>query len=448
MRTSRRVNLRCPTITAQPLSMGRVTTLGAEGWYCIPCHPRTAFDCDWPTYAMLGLDPASLAKGNVNPADPILPVTEADDIISAHPTALRHRHTRLVAMDAFPFIYSTVTFWFGPCATYEGVYGVEDLPWYPSHAPNYYPDPPCGGIGCGCRGGPVWHVGFSHSKVKTRDLSVLERCTEDAYRKTEHCLGVIWSDGGSTNLLTLLHLNDLTDGILSNLYFTAQTDAKGEKNVVTNNVLEFLGKPNDMEPRVFHIELRHREKGDAVFDRLWLVVNSPETLVRFNLWYAINSANMDWTLTLPPPFTSIDISGKLVSPDKNKWETPEKKSTYLHHNAVYDMRSERVTGGYGHQACYDAKGFLITNTIAAGTADLVAPYWKGMPVFAKEHRNEDVYPFIRALQLDGNPCLVKTLTIPKTLSRPCVYQGDYLDQYLKCRPIIPTGTQPRPQKGE
>ena len=57
--------------------------------------------------------------------------------------------------------------------------------------------------------------------------------------------------------------------------------------------------------------------------------------------------------------------------------------------------------GHGHQACYDANGFLITTGVAAGSADFVAPTKRGGFI---GHQAEDVHPFIRALQLDGNPC--------------------------------------------
>ena len=109
------------------------------------------------------------------------------------------------------------------------------------------------------------------------------------------------------------------------------------------------------------------------------------------------------------------------------------------------MRSRQVAGDRGHQACYDARGFLITQGIAAGSADFVSTVnsW-GYTVISPGHRKHDVYPFIRALQLDGNPCLPNFVDAPTNLKRPCLYQGAYLKQYLECRPAIPTGTQPRP----
>lgn len=97
------------------------------------------------------------------------------------------------------------------------------------------------------------------------------------------------------------------------------------------------------------------------------------------------------------------------------------------------MRTE-TTLIQGNQAFYDANGVIITNTIVAGIADRYAPYddcgW-ARPSF--KHRDYDVYPFLRAIQLDGNPCSVNLMN---EISRPCLYQGSYLDEYLKYRPII------------
>ena len=50
-----------------------------------------------------------------------------------------------------------------------------------------------------------------------------------------------------------------------------------------------------------------------------------------------------------------------------------------------------------------------------------------------KHVKEDVDPFIWAILLDGNPCSVNLMN---EISRPCLYQGSYLDEYLKYRPII------------
>jgi hypothetical protein len=120
--------------------------------------------------------------------------------------------------------------------------------------------------------------------------------------------------------------------------------------------------------------------------------------------------------------------------------TVRTKDAFLHHDAKYEMRSKPTSGGHGHQAMYNIGGQLITAPIAAGTADMYAPFDSlGTPSSAKNHRDQDVYPFIRALQLDGNPVLPRD--IYRNLTRPCIYKGPYTDKYIKKRPVLPTGTQ-------
>ena len=85
---------------------------------------------------------------------------------------------------------------------------------------------------------------------------------------------------------------------------------------------------------------------------------------------------------------------------------------------------------------YDDQGQLITAPIAAGTADLYAPYdprW--IPSSARNHREQDVYPFISALQLDGNPVLPRDIN--RNLTRPCIYVGPNTDKYIEKRPVLP-----------
>lgn len=56
-------------------------------------------------------------------------------------------------------------------------------------------------------------------------------------------------------------------------------------------------------------------------------------------------------------------------------------------------------------------------------------------------------PVAGALHLDGNPGHPDNLTgvltgaIPSRLSKPCIYQGFFLNQYMRLRPSFPTGVQ-------
>lgn len=88
----------------------------------------------------------------------------------------------------------------------------------------------------------------------------------------------------------------------------------------------------------------------------------------------------------------------------------------------------------GNQSCYDNNGKIITSTIAGGTADFGAGNWK----FFLTHIDEDVNPFIDALQLDGNPGEIDWLN---EIQRPCILQGNYLNKYIERRPIIQPTTE-------
>ena len=94
------------------------------------------------------------------------------------------------------------------------------------------------------------------------------------------------------------------------------------------------------------------------------------------------------------------------------------------------MRSGPVNGA-GNQATYDTNGALITEPIAAGTADIFAPYdANDSPRIGLSHMTQDVYPFIRALQLDGNPVRPKIKEFPKDLNRPCIFKGVNVESYI------------------
>ena len=219
-----------------------------------------------------------------------------------------------------------------------------------------------------------------------------------------------------------------------------RVNGKGPQTELTDGILKFGERPEDMEPDIYLVELRYRPRPEPhnVFDRLWVVVNSPVTLARFNKWLD-DYVNVNWALALHPPFSRILPSGK--SPDPNTWHDAEWKSTYLHHDAVWNMRSKPVKGGHGHQACYDANRNLIMTTIAAGTADFYTPYiFLGIPNWTN-HRDQDVYPYIRALQLDGNPVFPTNVVIPEQLNRPCLHEGVNTHEYIRCRPVLPTGFQ-------
>lgn len=158
---------------------------------------------------------------------------------------------------------------------------------------------------------------------------------------------------------------------------------------------------------------------------------------------------MDWLDELPAAYLSLGPGGTdpepPTSPGDQDWEAPERfdDDDYYHPDAEFEMRSIETDGGHGHQACYDIDGDFIPSGVSAGTADLVHNSHK---VLDPTHKDEDVFPFIRAAQLDGNPVDAYDF-VPLHLNRPMMYEGDNIEEYLRLRPPIPNGKPllaPRP----
>ena len=285
-------------------------------------------------------------------------------------------------------------------------------------------------------------IGFRHdlSFLKTRNLVYIGR---DELDETDHCIGVVWQQGGKINLWNLLDSNYLP-------YKERLALTTNNGNITRAGELEYGGKdPKDLLPRICHIKIVDREADNRMLDQLWIVINSHDAIVYYSTWRTEN-ANLAWTAHLPQPFSSIanatgavtNSTGVINDPEPgapNEWSVPARNNSLLHHNAAYTMRS-RNGGQHGHQAAYDANGKLITNTIAAGTAD----FYKPLTFVGTDemHRLTDVLPFIRAIQLDGNPVLPNSTLSPTNLNRPCIFQGERTDEYMQRRPVIPTGTQP------
>ena len=207
-------------------------------------------------------------------------------------------------------------------------------------------------------------------------------------------------------------------------------------------------EPDDLIPAIYHAEMC--DHGETTLDRLWITVLNRKTRTRFNDWVNDNSTNATWLSLLPKPPSNIIISNgvaSLPSFANMNWGPPEPFPTnsFMHPTAVYELRSVAVGDAHGHQATYDAEGLLITDSIKAGTADYATPYptyiiWR--PI---NHREDDVKPYIRALQLDGNPIIpidtdgTTSKNFPRNLSRPPLHVGSFTRQYLQRRPTTPTG---------
>ena len=254
----------------------------------------------------------------------------------------------------------------------------------------------------------------------------------------DHCLGVIWSRRGVIDLAAML--DPVCAPYMADLYF----EANGTRCENNRLVLSYWC-PGSLEPDIYYVTLRQRNVSRPL-DAMWIVANAPLALSRFNAWVS-NNVSTAWTSALPKPFASIAVTNGVATdpeppgPDgrPGTWDAPHRidPTSYLHHNAVWEMRTT-VKGEHGNQATYDGQGRIIRTTIAAGTADKRGPYNEnGGLRISVGHRNEDVWPFILALQLDGNPVHIRgPVDIPKALTRPCLRQGAFTERYLSLRPTI------------
>jgi len=291
-------------------------------------------------------------------------------------------------------------------------------------------------------------VGFRHDGAAEHSRNLVRVLTASPMdNETDHCVGLVWSEGLSIDLESYLapecapwrdDLRLFVDGAPFDGRFVHVGD-----------------KPDDLFPIVVHVQLV-RLSTLMTMDRLWIVVCSPETRREFDAWAARNATNTAWIASLPSPPSRLETNGvggaALPPACRMDWFEPETvdPGNYMHHGAAFEIRSVPRTGGYGHQATYREDGTLITNTIAAGTADFAAPSPKIYPRRLNRHRENDVLPFIRALQLDGNPCgpdnglSAATELVPRNLSRPALFEGQNTRRYIELRPSLPTGITPIP----
>ena len=271
-------------------------------------------------------------------------------------------------------------------------------------------------------------AGWTHNTAMLKIRGLIRILTNDVRdNETDHCIGLVWSKGGSISLYD--YLADCCKPFADKFTYYVNGSPCG-------GTIEYGDEPDKYHPTVFHIELRE-EDGSETLDRMWIVVNSPIAKKEFNNWYAAN-ADTSWVNTLPKPYAKLQISSSSlwgdgatpVNPSNpDPWNSPSKLSGYLHHDSAWEMRAESATSSHGNQACYDANGDIVLNGIGGGTADFVVGNWK----YVDSHIREDVNPYLHALHLDGNPGDTRW---NNGISRPCLFQGDYLDKYIERRPII------------
>jgi hypothetical protein len=170
---------------------------------------------------------------------------------------------------------------------------------------------------------------------------------------------------------------------------------------------------------------------------LILVVIPQTTLTDFENWFSTESNNMGWLAGLPPVYSNLAPGNNDPEPwfpvqqcNPELWDKVNVLSNNYHPGATFEMRSQEVTGGYGHQATYDVNGKIFNqNSITSGSADKVSP--SSSP---SNHRNNDVIPYVWAAQLDGNPVEGGLFYI--SLSGSWMRQGNRLNQYLVVRPVV------------
>jgi len=422
-----------PRVSLLPLRMTAdgLVTLGDGGWYCLGVSDPP---CAWPTYGMIGCDAASMGMCGATGDTPILSREDAQTIFDARQPRLRCTVTQTVANAAYPFLYGKVVFTVGACeATGSGdVLGAE---WdYPGHEPGHYNHTYCSAIGCICVGGPRTFVGFDHASVNTcfTDRHPEESAEDKRYH---HCLGIIWING-ATNLTSLCKDfgQDLNSLVVWEVNGTRQS----------SSMLDLGTEPPDLEPAIYRIKMLQASNPDIVWDRLILVVNNSTTKELFTDWYDRFSVETNWLAELPAAYNNtfgtttnwLGVINTQAHPEPNGdsvfWETRDEPGKFFHHTSKWEMRSVRTAGKHGHQACYNVVGVVVTTGVSAGSADF--GHWKNFYRGGPSHVEYDVEPFVRALQLDGNPC--KRINL-KHLDHAIIYQGANIDKYLRCRPANP-----------
>ena len=290
----------------------------------------------------------------------------------------------------------------------------------------------------------VGKVAFDIGKVKVQNVNLVEgedkaKCTIEIY------------DGRIPVDLSLF-LTD--DSVKENIVWTVnnqQSDSKIE-----------IGEPRGRGPAnenmiPYFIEAVHKEFKDIIVDgkqacsdEMVLVAVSKSTQDSFDNWID-NNQDLSWTDDLPAMYETLNgfVNGEpppplnLADPEPGTlecdfWEEPTIIDNEYHpgtekgKGAFYEIRSLPTKDGYGHQATYTEDGKLITEGLAAGTADKSSPSGVLIPL---THGELDAIPYIWAMQLDGNP--VKGTFGNIDITGPILHHGDRLKEYLDLRPTFP-----------
>ena len=285
----------------------------------------------------------------------------------------------------------------------------------------------------------IW-AGFAHGeKPWERNFETIPTGNAED-DETSHCHAIDWSKNLEIDLEEYL-----PTWLLSH---KDKLRFRVNGTIISGSMIPSCEKPADLKPKIYYVELCNDESN--ALDRLWVTVLNPNTRIKFNTWVSENSTNATWLSLLPKPPSKLTVASgvaSLPSAASPNWNAPEQfpANSFMHPKAVYELRSIAIGDAHGHQATYDANGILITDGIKAGTADIATPYpiakwWR--PI---NHREKDVKPYIRALQLDGNPIYpvdtdgAFSENFPRNISRPPLRVDSFIREYLQRRPTIPTG---------
>ena len=306
------------------------------------------------------------------------------------------------------------------------------------HPANHEPAQPVGnpvqfGPQCPVYTNWTYSVGWKHQlPMFVRDL--IQIVTNDsADNETDHGMAIPYLEGNAYIDLRD-YLNEDADDVSDRLSFLVG----GYPNQTGRLFLQELVKPEIDDATVVLIDVVDNVT-KRVLDSFWLVIYNITMKIQYVNWVAYESTHLQWVSQLPRPPAQLDVqnttppSAEISDPIQVEiWSSPKYvRGNYLHHNAVFAIRTRHDVNGHGNQACYDEEGRIILSTIAAGTAD----FGQGDATHFREHVPHDVLPFYHALWLDGNPGA--RLFPMNSLSRPCIRQGTYLNQYLLCRPPTP-----------
>lgn len=373
--------------------------------------------------------------------------TQTDSFMPSNPYPDGHYEVSVVWPDEHETLFLQAPIRLDPITCRPGQTNFVGAGWTSTHNPTNAADHAPGVVEVDRTFGPLCPVahdvdvrlGWTHDTAILWIRNLVRIVTGDPMDdETDHCISLPFSQTGEIDLYSYL------DGVCL---------PYRERFVFKVNGLSLPGHTihmsdyrtdNNLKPSVLHVSFSFG--GSREMDRMWIVLYSSDLKTGYDSWKT-KFSGLTWTTSLPPVYPSIALSTNgngavsLVKQDYPGWERPHAISSYLHHDAVYEMRSESV-GIHGHQATYRADGTVIETTLAAGTADYSHPlsthaHWPTL--IQDDHYVNDVVPFLRALSLDGNPGIYNSRYIPTNLTRPCLYQGININEYILRRPTFPTG---------